>query len=107
MTSVRKRLPYYSRYFAETLDLIFMEEALLNLINGVPVAVAVMYVWIVSEKNHRQEIASWRDTIEKKDQSMKEMQASITNLVTEIQKLTFIIETYVIRTRKSTPRSKN
>lgn len=84
-----------------------MEEALLNLINGVPVAVAVMYVWIISEKNHRSEIAAWRETIEKKDQAMKEMQSSITTLVTEIQKLTFIVESYVIRPGKSTARKQN
>lgn len=78
-----------------------MEEALLNLINGVPIAAAVMYVWIVSERNHSSEITKWRETVEKKDQLMKDMQDAITKLTAEISKLTFIIENYVIRNGKN------
>ena len=78
-----------------------MEEALLNLINGVPIAAAVMYVWIVSERNHSSEITKWRETVEKKDLLMKDMQDAITKLTAEISKLTFIIENYVIRNGKN------
>lgn len=84
-----------------------MEEALLNLVNGVPIAAAVLYVWIVSEKNNRSEIAKWRETIEKKDAVLKDMQDAITKLTTEISKLTFIIENYVVRNRKNSAREQD
>jgi hypothetical protein len=77
-----------------------MEDALLNLVNGVPIAAAVMYVWIVSEKNHTNEIAKWREAYEKKDQYLLVMQETVNKMVGEIQKLTFIIENYVVRNRK-------
>lgn len=78
-----------------------MEQALLNLVTGVPIAAAVLYVWIVSEKNHTAEIQAWRGTIEKKDELLKGMQDAVTKLTTEISKLTFIIENYVVRNRKN------
>lgn len=78
-----------------------MEQALLNLVNGVPIAAAVLYVWIVSEKNHTNEIAKWRETIEAKDLHLRQMQETINKMVGEIQKLTFIIENYVVRNRKN------
>ena len=78
-----------------------MEQALLNLVNGVPIAAAVMYVWIVSEKNHTNEIAKWRETYEAKDAHLREMQETINKMVGEIKKLTFIIENYVVRNRKN------
>lgn len=76
-----------------------MEQALLSLINGVPIAAAVMYVWIVSEKNHTDEIKEWRKTVAQKDSYLQEMQKAINQLTAEINKLTFIIENYVITGR--------
>lgn len=84
-----------------------MDQALLNLVNGIPIAAAVLYVWIISEKNHSNEIAKWRETIEKKDQALKEMQTTINDLVTEIKKSTFIIENYVIRNGKNSARKQD
>jgi hypothetical protein len=76
----------------------------LNLINGVPIAAAVLYVWIVSEKNHTNEIAKWRETVEAKDRYLKDMQEAINKMAVEIQKLTFIMENYVVRNRKNITR---
>jgi hypothetical protein len=78
-----------------------MDQALLNLVNGIPIAAAVLYIWRISDSNHMAEIAKWRETIEKKDQVLKEMQTSISDLTTEIKKLLFITETHVIRNRKN------
>ena len=78
-----------------------MEEAVLNLINGVPIAAAVLYVWIVSEKNHTNEIAKWRETVEAKDKHLNGMQETIGKLTVEIQKLTFIMQNYVTGNRKN------
>lgn len=77
-----------------------MEETLISLVNGVPIAAAVLYVWIVSEKNNRKEIESWRETVNKKDEYLVEMQKAISKLSEEINKLTFIIENYVVGKRK-------
>ena len=78
-----------------------MDQALLNLVNGIPIAAAVLYIWRISDKNHTDEIAKWRETYEKKDQELKEMQASITTLSNTINRLTFIIENYVTTNRKT------
>jgi hypothetical protein len=84
-----------------------MEEALLNLINGMPIAAAVLYVWIISEKNHTAEIGKWRETIEKKDSSLAEMQKSVSDLTVQIQKLLFIMENYVTTNRKNSVRKQD
>lgn len=84
-----------------------MEEALLNLVNGVPIAAAVLYVWIISERNHTAEIGKWRETVEKKDALMAEMQKSVSELTTQIQKLLFIMENYVTTNRKNSVRKQD
>ena len=95
-----------------------MEEMLMKLLSGMPVAAAVLYIWIVSEKNHNvdiskwretyiNEIAKWRETVEQKDKYLLEMQNTINKMVTEIQKLTFIIENYVIRDGKNPANKQN
>ncbi len=78
-----------------------MEEALLSLINGVPIAAAVLYVWIVSEKNNREEIKAWRETVKQKDAYLEDVKDSLAKLTTEISKLTLIFDNYVIRNRKN------
>lgn len=80
-----------------------MEEALLSLVNGVPVAAAVLYVWIVSEKNNQKEIQEWRETVKQKDGYLAEMQQAISQLTNQVNKLTFIIENYVISNRSNPP----
>ena len=84
-----------------------MEEALLNLVNGVPIAAAVLYVWIISEKNHTIEIGKWRETVEKKDASLGDMQKSVSELTVQIQKLLFIMENYVTTNRKNSVRKQD
>jgi hypothetical protein len=84
-----------------------MEEALLNLVNGVPIAAAVLYVWIISEKNHTIEIGKWRETVEKKDASLGDMQKSVSELTIQIQKLLFIMENYVTTNRKNSVRKQD
>lgn len=84
-----------------------MEQALLNLVNGIPIAAAVLYVWIISEKNHTNEISKWRETVEAKDRYLKDMQDTINKMVGEIQKLIFIIENYVVRNRKNSAREQD
>ncbi len=78
-----------------------MEEALLSLINGVPIAAAVMYVWIVSEKSHNKEIEAWREMVQQKDDHLNAMQDVINSLAGKIGKLIYIIENYVITGRKN------
>ncbi len=77
-----------------------MDQALLNLVNGIPIAAAVLYIWRISDKNHTEEIIQWRKTIERKDQVLKEMQTSITKLASQVEKLSFITENYVIKNGK-------
>lgn len=84
-----------------------MEQALLNLVNGVPIAAAVLYVWIISDRNHTNEIASWRKTVEAKDAALDDMKEAINELTTQIQTLTYIIETYVTGNGKASTRRKN
>lgn len=78
-----------------------MDQALLNLVNGIPIAAAVLYIWRISDKNHMDEIAEWRKTMEKKDLALKDMQTAITDLTAQVQKLSFITENYVIRNGKN------
>jgi len=83
------------------IKIFIMEQALLNLVNGIPIAAAVLYVWFIYEKNHTSEIVKWRETVEKKDMILKDMQDAITKLTTEISKLTYIIDNYVVGNRKN------
>jgi hypothetical protein len=81
---------------------IFMDQAMLNLVNGIPIAAAVLYIWRISDRNHMEEIAKWRESYEKKDAELSEMKAAIATLSAEIQKFTLIMSNYVIRNRKNT-----
>lgn len=76
-----------------------MEQALLSLLNGIPIAAAVLYVWIVSEKSHKEEIKEWRLMLQKKDDGFEE---TLKKLQSTIDKLTYIIDNYVLRNRKNT-----
>lgn len=78
-----------------------MEESLLNFVNGVPVAAAVLYIWIISNKNNREDMKSWRETVEKKDAAMEEMKQCISELATQVKTLTFVIQNYVTTNRKN------
>jgi hypothetical protein len=80
-----------------------MNDALIQLVNGVPIAAAVLYIWRISDKNHTDEIAKWRESYEKKDHELSEMKKAVTDLSAEIQKFTLIMSTYVVRNRKATP----
>jgi hypothetical protein len=84
-----------------------MDQALLNLVNGIPIAAAVLYIWRISDANHTDEISKWRASYEKKDLELKKMQEAISDLTTEIKKLLFITENHVIRNRKTTAGRQN
>lgn len=80
---------------------LFMDQALLNLVNGIPIAAAVLYIWRISDKNHTEEIIQWRKTIERKDQVLKETQSAVSKLAAQVEKLSFITENYVITNGKN------
>ena len=84
-----------------------MDQALLQLVNGIPIAAAVLYIWRISDQNHTSEIAKWRESYEKKDAELSEMKDAITQLSAEIQKFTLIMSSYVIRNRKTTTGRQN
>lgn len=84
-----------------------MDQVLVNLLNGVPIAGAVMYVWIVSDRNHIAEIKEWRKMLKEKDDELSELEKTITKLVAATEKLTFIIQNYVITGAANTFRKQN
>lgn len=84
-----------------------MDTALLNLVNGIPIAAAVLYIWRISDKNHTDEVAKWRETYEKKDHELTQMQKAISDLTAQIQKLTYITEQHVVRNRKTVTRKQS
>ena len=71
-----------------------MEEIIFNILSGLPTAAAVLYIWVVSERNHTKEREEWRS-------ELRDM-ASILNKVTDqVNKLSYIIENYVLTNRKN------
>lgn len=74
-----------------------MNEVILNILSGLPTAAAMMYVWVVTNNAHMKEREAWRVEINGL--------ASGFNLInTQIQKLNYIIENYVITEGKNTVR---
>lgn len=81
-----------------------MEEILFKMLETVPMVAVVLYIWIVCEKSHSKEREQWRQTIDSRDQRYTAQQEVMNQLIKEIQKLTYIIENYVIRNGKTTNR---
>lgn len=71
-----------------------MEEIIFNILSGLPTAAAVLYVWIISERNHTKEREGWRA-------ELKDMAGILNKVTDQVNKLSFIIENYVINDRKN------
>jgi hypothetical protein len=79
---------------------ILMQEIVMGLLPGLPTAAVLFYILVTNQKNHAKEREEWRREI-----------ADITNVlrgVTEqVNKLSFIIENYVIRNGKDSARKQD
>lgn len=84
----------FETIFVENLILNYMEEVILNLLSGLPSAACVMYVWIETNKAHVLEREVWRREI-------TDLTKAFNLINNQIQKLDFIIETYVIEKRNT------
>lgn len=71
-----------------------MEEIIFNILSGLPTAAAVLYIWVVSERNHTKEREEWRG-------ELKEMAGILNKVTDQVNKLSFIIENYVINNGKN------
>lgn len=71
-----------------------MEEIIFNILSGLPTAAAVLYIWVVSERNHTKEREEWRS-------ELKEMAGILNKVTDQVNKLSFIIENYVLGNRKN------
>lgn len=71
-----------------------MEEIILRMMDNLPTAAALLYIWVVSNNSHSKEREEWRSDIR--------ASTEVLNAITQqVNKLTFIIENYVITDRKS------
>lgn len=77
-----------------------MEEAILNLLSGLPSAACMMYVWIETNKNHARERERWAT-------ELSEITKAFNAINNQIQKLDFIIENYVVEKRELGNRKQN
>jgi len=71
-----------------------MEEIIFNILSGLPTAAAVLYIWVVSERNHTKEREEWRS-------ELKDMSGILGKVTEQVNKLSFIIENYVLTNRKN------
>lgn len=71
-----------------------MEEIIFNILSGLPTAAAVLYIWVISERNHAKEREGWRS-------ELKDMAGILNKVTDQVNKLSFIIENYVINDRKN------
>ena len=71
-----------------------MEEIIFNLLSGLPTAAAVLYIWIVSERNHTSERKEWRE-------ELRDMANILSKVTDQVNNLSFIIENYVLTNRKN------
>lgn len=66
-----------------------MEELILNMLSGLPTAASVLYIWIVSERNHAKEREMWRAEI-------TGVNATLNAVTQQVNQLQYIIENYVL-----------
>lgn len=74
-----------------------MEEAIINLLGGLPTAAVLFYIWYVTNNTHAREREEWRSEL---NAHTKTIQA----ITEQTNKLTYIIENYVINNRATTDR---
>lgn len=72
-------------------------DAFWSILNGLPTAAVLFYVWYSSNTTHARERAEWRNEI-------KATNEILTKVTEQVNKLTFIIENYVINQPKTTNR---
>lgn len=89
-----------------------MQDIVMSLITGMPTAAVLFYILVTNNRDHMKERDGWRQTIEQmnekwqlsmeqKDNRLFEVQNIVANLTKEIEKLTYIIESYVVGNRKN------
>lgn len=89
-----------------------MQEVVMSLITGMPTAAVLFYILVTNNRDHMKERDAWRQTLEQmndkwqqtmvqKDNRMFEVQNIVAALTKEIEKLTYIIENYVVGNRKN------
>ncbi len=71
-----------------------MEEIIFNILSGLPTAAAVLYIWVVSERNHTKEREEWRAEI-------RGLSGILNKVTDQVNKLSFIIENYVLTNRNN------
>ncbi|MDR1756083.1 MAG: hypothetical protein LBR65_03860 [Culturomica sp.] len=81
-----------------------MQEIITGLLPGMPLAAVLFYQWVTIRKDHVEERGQWRALIEKRDERITQHQETTNKLISEVKKLTYIIEKYVIADRKTTDR---
>lgn len=81
-----------------------MEEIIFKMLETLPMVAVVLYIWIICERSHSKEREQWRQLIESRDQRIIQLQETTNRLISEVKKLTFIIEKYVIDERKTANR---
>lgn len=71
-----------------------MDELIFNVLSGLPTAASVMYIWIVSERNHAKEREMWRAEI-------TGINTALNAVTQQVSQLTYIIENYVLNNGKT------
>lgn len=77
-----------------------MQEIVMGMLPGMPVAAVLFYLIVTGNRDHSKEREQWRATIESRDNRFLEQQKVTNQLITEVKKLTYIIENYVINKGK-------
>ncbi|MFR5734244.1 MAG: hypothetical protein ACLUER_00545 [Odoribacter splanchnicus] len=78
-----------------------MQEIVMGMLPGMPVAAVLFYLIVTGNRDHAKEREQWRATIESRDNRFVEQQKVTNQLITEVKKLTYIIENYVINKGKN------
>lgn len=81
-----------------------MQEIVMSLITGMPTAAVLFYILVTNNREHTKEREQWRQLIERRDERICQLQETTNKLISEVKKLTYIIEKYVIDERKDTDR---
>ncbi len=81
-----------------------MQEIITGLLPGMPLAAVLFYQWVMLRRDHNEERGQWRALIEKRDERITQLQETTNKLISEVKKLTYIIEKYVIADRKTPDR---
>ncbi|MDR0510914.1 MAG: hypothetical protein LBH06_07470 [Rikenellaceae bacterium] len=67
-----------------------MQEIVMGLLPGLPTAAVLFYILVTNQKNHAKEREEWR-------RELSGMAGVLRGVTEQVNKLSFIIENYVIR----------